>query len=158
MSAPLTNKQKRILSQFAQRAYNRDLAIARGQGGTILETVDEYRRRHVAAACGKSGLRCCSQDDYGLVTAHFQDLLGESGRAMNTLVHAQGNGRRIAEYKLMQALGAARLGIGYAARICMTQFKCTLEDATEKQLWCLLFTIKNRAKTAPKPPMTYAAY
>jgi hypothetical protein len=146
MSTPLSKDQKRILSQFAQRAFNRDRAIALGRGETLPETADEYRRRHVATACGKHGLRCCSQDDYGLVKAHFQDLLGETGKAMNTLVHAEGNGRRVAEHKLVRACEAAKLSVAYAATICRNQFKCSLEDATEKQLWCLTFTVKNRAR------------
>jgi hypothetical protein len=146
MAAPLTNVQKRILSQLANRAYNRDLAILRGRGEIILETADDYRRRHVAAASGKHGLRCCSQDDYGAVKAHFQDLLGETGKAMNTLVHSERNGRRIAEFKLVKACEAARLSLAYAANICRAQFKCSLEDATEKQLWCLMFTVKNRSR------------
>lgn len=146
MSAPLTNAQKRILSQLARRAFNRELAIARGRGETLSETTEQYRHRHVAAASGKLGLRCCSQDDYGAVKAHFLDLLGESGAAVNALVHQSGNARRIAEYKLVQACEQTGLGIGYAAKICANMFKCSLEDASADQIWKLMFTVKNRGR------------
>jgi hypothetical protein len=147
MSAPLDNNQKRILSQLARRAFNRELALARGRGEKLAELNESaFRHEHVAKACGKLGLRCCSQDDYGAVKAHFLDLLGEHGQAFKAVHHGTGNARRIAEYKLMQACEQGGLQLSYAAKICVNQFKCSLEDATEKQLWCLTFTIKNRGR------------
>ena len=147
MSAPLSNDQKFKLSALARRAFNRELALARGRGEKLADLNEsEFRHRHVALACGKLGLRCCSQDDYGAVKAHFQDLLGESGKAMNTLVYAEGNSRRIAEYKLVQACRRSGLTLAYAASICRNQFKCSLEEATEKQIWCLTFTMNNRGR------------
>jgi len=149
MSAPLTNDQKRILSQLARRAFNLECAKARGRGetpDTSSAAAEAFRHEHVITACRKHGLRCCSQADYGAVKAHFQDLLGESGRAMNTLVHAEGNQRRIAEYKLVQACQTAGLTLAYAASICRNQYKCSLEDATETQLWNLKFTIDKRGR------------
>jgi hypothetical protein len=149
MSAPLTIPQKSYLSQLARRSFARDCALARGRGetpDTSSLAADKFRHEHVTAASGKNGLRCCSQDDYGAVKAHFLDLLGETGHAMNALVHQQGNARRVAEYKLVQACQDTGLSITYAAKICATQFKCSLDDATAKQLWCLMFTIQNRGR------------
>ena len=163
MSAPLTNDQKRILSQLARRAFNLDCAQARGRGGqpdTSTAAATGHRHQHVIAACGKHGLRCCSQDDYAAVKAHFQDLLGESGRALNSLMHGEGNKKRIAQYKLTQACRDAGLKLSYAAAICRTQYKCALEDASEGQLWRLMFTIKNRGRKVtfaePKTGPVYA--
>jgi len=147
MSAPLTNIQKRILSQLARRAFNRELAMARGRGEKLADLNEvAFRHQHVAQACGKLGLRCCSQDDYGAVKAHFLDLLGEHTAAFTAVHHGEGNARRVAEYKLIEACKITGLGLPYAARICANQFKCELDDATEKQLWCLTFTIKNRGR------------
>ena len=147
MAAPLTNPQKRILSQLARRAFNRELALARGRGEKLAAINEvEFRHDHVARACGKIGLRCCTQDDYGAVKAHFLDLLGEHQAAFSAVHHGQGNARRVAEYKLVQACEAAKLPLTYAAKICSSQFRCALEEATEKQLWCLMFTIQNRGR------------
>ncbi len=147
MSAPLDNRQKRILSQLARRAFNRELALARGRGEKLADLNEaEFRHQHVATACGKLGLRCCSQDDYGAVKAHFLDLLGEHGAAFKAVHHGEGNARRVAEFKLVQTCEVAGLALTYAAKICQNQFKCSLEDATEKQLWCLTFTVKNRGR------------
>lgn len=142
----LSTKQKALLSRLARKAYCADLARARKSGNTLLETPDEYRRREVAEACGKAGLRCCYQEDFGPVLSHFQDKLGASGQALKTLVRASSNNRRIVEYKILEALKKGGFSIGYAAAICRAQFRCSFEDASEKQLWCLCFTIKNRSK------------
>jgi hypothetical protein len=140
MSAPLSNVQKRYLSQLARRAY----AKAGADADTL--SADDYRHAEVARASGKLGLRCCSQDDYKIVEAHFLNLLGETGRAMTSLVRHQTNPRRVAEHKLVQACAEAKVTIGYAASICRSMFKCSLDDATPDQLWKLKFTINNRAR------------
>lgn len=142
MSAPLSKGQKSYLSQLARRAWAKTIADADGVG----PEESQFRHDQVALACGKLGLRCCSQDDYKIVEAHFLNLLGETGRAMNALVRSQDNPRRIARYKLDQALREAQLETGYAEKICRAQFKCGVNEATEKQLWCLMFTVKNRGR------------
>ena len=140
MAAPLDNSQKRYLSQLARRAWLKLGAELDGQAET------DFRREHVAKATGKFGLRCCSQDDYGAAKAHFLELLGESGHALNALVHQQGNAQRIAMHKLKEACHYAHVSLEYPAAICRQQFKCNLSAATDKQLWCLTFTVKNRAR------------
>ena len=142
MAAPLTNKQKMILAKLAADAFRLHPTNEDKPG----ETLEDFRRRHVSLACGKDGLRCFSQDDYGHVKAHFQDMLGQSGKALKTLVHSAGNARRIVEWKILRALDEAGFQIGYAAKICRAQFRCDLDEATERQLWCLFFTITNRRK------------
>ena len=141
MSAPLSNRQKRDLSLLAARAYKKALADSDGS-----LTLDEaaFRHHEIGAACGKLGLRCCSQDDYKIIEAHFLNLLGESGRALTALVRHQTNPRRVAEYKLVQACEAAGVNLGYAAAICRNMFKCELDDAGADQIWKLTFTVKNR--------------
>jgi len=147
MSAPLTNVQKRILSQLARRAFNRELAMARGRGEKLADLNEvAFRHQHVAQACGKLGLRCCSQDDYGAVKGHFLNLLGESGKAFEAIHHGEGNARRVAEFKVVQACEQAGLQVAYAGRICANMFKCSLADASADQLWKLMFTIKNRGR------------
>jgi hypothetical protein len=145
MSAPLSNLQKRHLSQMARRALNRAAALARGRGETFAVDEQTYRREEVIRACGKHGLRCCSQDDYKTIEAHFLDLLGDHGQAFNAQVQAATEKRRQAEAVLVRELAKAGLHISYANAICQRQFRCTIFDATERQLWNLVYTIRNRA-------------
>jgi hypothetical protein len=168
MSSPLSNLQKAKLAKLARRAFNRSAAIARGRGEdpaaaiaaaiaaalgvdaprsdaprSTLKTA--FRHHHVAAACGKPGLTLCTQDDYKLVEAHFLDLLGESGRALNSLVDGAANPRRIAEHKLHQACTEFGFTLGYAEAICRRQNRgAGLQDVDAKTLWNLVFTIRNR--------------
>jgi hypothetical protein len=149
MAAPLNNDQKRILAKLATRAFQRECALARGRGErpqTDTPAATAFRRREVVRATGKAGLRCCSQDDYGAVKGHFLNLLGEAGQAFEAIHHGEGNARRIAEFKLLKACETAHLPLSYVAKICANQFKCALEEATEKQLWCLMFTVQNRGR------------
>jgi hypothetical protein len=44
------------------------------------------------------------------------------------------------------------VNINYAAVICRAQFKCELPLATDRQLWCLTFTIRNRRSRGARPP------
>lgn len=157
MSAPLTNGQKRYLSQLSERAFRFAGAKARGRGETWPEdTAKElsfYRHNEVAKACQKVGLRCCSQDDYKLVEAHFLNLLNEPGKAFQAHVRATTNDERIAEWKLLAEIkAAADVGIDrrYAEAICRRQYGCTIIEASAKQKWNLMFTIKNRASAKRK--------
>lgn len=150
MSAPLTNSQKRYLSQLARRALNQVRALARGRGETFEVDEETWRHEEVITACGKHGLRCCSQDDYKTVEAHFLDRLGAHGAAFNAQVQAATEKRRQAEAVLVREIEKAGLHLNYANAICQRQYRCTIFDATEKQLWTLVYTIRNRAAAKRK--------
>lgn len=171
----LTNDQKRILSQLSDRAFRFLGAKARGRGEqwpppdlspsplegeragercpSESEILRRFRHAEVAKATGKLGLRCCSQDDYGNVKAHFLNLLNEPGKAFTAHVAGANNDDRIAEWKLDQEIrAAADVGITrrYAEEICKRQHGCTILEASTKQKWNLMFTIKNRASARRK--------
>jgi hypothetical protein len=145
MSAPLSNLQKRLLSQLCRRAFNRTRALARGRGEGFEVREDDYRHEEVIKATGKHGLRCCSQDDFQAVRAHFLDLIGEHGSAFNAQLAAGTEKRRQAEAVLVRELAKAGLHLNYANAICQRQFPCTIFDATERQIWNLVYTVRNRA-------------
>lgn len=145
MSAKLSNNQKRYLSVLARRAFNRQAALARGRGEVMATDEADYRHAVVAEACGKLGLRCCSQDDYKAVEARLLDLLGEPGKALAAHMHAEGNARRIAEYKVIEACKDFGLSLNYAEAICRSQNRGKgLQDVTDKALWRVVFTVRNR--------------
>lgn len=140
MPAPLKNNQKWEIVKLARAAFAKlDPADIDGQ------SFDEWRHSEVARACGKQGLRCCDQDDYAGLKAHFLDMLGASGAAFNWHVRAQSQGDRVARAVLERECGKAGVSLGYAIAICKRQFHCELNDASEKQLWSLVYTVRNRA-------------
>lgn len=159
MSAPLNNKQKAYLSQLARRAFNLEAARARGAGDVIAEgdpdggspqdpllrDAEHYRHAHVAFACGKLGLRCCSQDDYRVIEAHFLNILGEVKRAFNSFVLSATEKTRVAKYMVVQACKEFDFQIGYAEHICREQnHGASLDEVDVKTLWRIVFTIRTR--------------
>lgn len=154
MSAPLNNRQKAYLSQLARRAFNLEVARARGAGEVIednqpsdplLQDAEHYRHAHVAFACGKMGLRCVSQDDYKAIEAHFLNLLGETKRAFNSFVLSATEKKRVAKYMVVAACKEFDFQIGYAEHICREQNNGTgLDDVDSKTLWRIVFTIRTR--------------
>lgn len=153
MSA-LSNGQKAYLSQLSDRAFNRLAALAHGRGEELDSSTAaraKFRHEQVAEACGKLGLRCCSQDDYKTVEAHFLHLLGEDGRAMKALVRGEGNPRRVVEWKITKALEALGRPISYADGICRRMYHGTaLMDASDKQLWKLFYALQYQLQRSKK--------
>ena len=145
---PLTIHQKRYLAHLSNRAFNRDAALARGRGDDIATDTaarEAYRHSQVLAACGKLGLRCCSQDDYKAVQAHFLHILGEEGKALNAYIDHHTEPRRVAVYKVVEACQDFGFHLSYADSICRDQnHGAGLQDVDTKTLWRLVFTIRNR--------------
>jgi hypothetical protein len=158
MSAPLTNHQKAYLAQLAARAQNRLAALARGcephgpmAADACVLTPEAWRHSEVARACGKAGLRCCSQDDFKRVEAHFLHLLGEDGRALNAHVQAETEPRRVAEWKLVQACQEFGFHLAYAEAICRRQHHgAGLGEVGVKAIWQLVYTVRNRGRAKLK--------
>lgn len=131
----LTNKQKGRLSMLAATAYTHQQV----QG----MTVKEWRHEISINTCGVR-ISEAIQDHYDNLKSAFQDLAGQHAGAYRTQVRSKDNKRRIAMHKLITACKERGLNSSYPASICMTQFKCPLEEASAKQLWCLFFTVTNR--------------
>lgn len=153
--SPLSNRQKMIVARLARLAYgawpgraefeqlNAELpASAR---------FNAWRRVEQGKACGTQSLRECTQRDYGRLKAHFEALAGQDRRATGTLARDRDNDRRVALHKLREALAERDLPDAYAAAICRRQYRCALEEAGAKQLWRLLYTVRNRRPAVAAP-------
>jgi len=139
MSAPLSNNQKRYLSQLSRKAW--------AKAGPELDGISEedFRHHEVAAACGKLGLRCADQNDYKLVEGHFLEKLGRHGAAFNAQVRAATEPRRLVEHKVLTACQEFGFGLGYADAICRAQNKGVgLDNVEDKALWRIFYTVRNR--------------
>jgi hypothetical protein len=150
----LTNRQKAYLSRLAAAAYVRLHGEATARDPRVVE---EFRHAQVAAACGKAGLRCCSQTDYKLVEARLLDLNGWHAAAFNAGVSAATEKRRQAEAVLVAECDKAGLHLAYAESICRNIYKCPLSDASDRQIWNLIYTVRNRSRArrlkAPSQPL-----
>lgn len=170
MSA-LSKIQKAHLAQLARRAFNRAHAMRQAEhaaqmqpaaAATLQEALhalevdgsnaafESWRHAHVANACGKHGLRCCDQLDYKTVEAHFLQLLGQDGRALNAHVRAETEPRRQAETVLTEACRRWGFHLNYAANLCQKIHKVSLFDASTGTIWKLIYTINNRGRARAK--------
>jgi hypothetical protein len=156
----LSHQQKRDIAIAARRAYDAwpEREAFEAINSELSKTDCFNAWRHVETgkatsagsgqAVGIQSLKDCTQAHWAPVLAHFQKLAGDAAGAQRTLVRDAGNGRRVARYKLGQALTERGLETGYAAAICRRQFRCALDDASEKQLWNIFYTVRNRRKVA----------
>ncbi len=137
LSGPLSNEQKARLCILAREGY----ALAFTD-----QPFADWRHEQQELAVGKASLCDCVQDDYLALKAHFQRLAGEEGDALRTETRHGTEDRRVAMRKLEVECAARKLALSYPAAICRRQFKCALNEATVKQLWMLVFTVRNRRK------------
>lgn len=136
---PLTNHQKARLAILAKAA-----AVAQGESFTARE-MDEWRHEQAIKACGVR-ISEATQRHWADLKSAFEDLSGKPEKAFRTQMREGDNKRRVAMHKLAEELTKKGLHSSYAASICRAQFKCALDEATAKQLWCVFYTISNRRK------------
>lgn len=144
---PLSREQKARLAILARRAWD-----ARRAGNPGLDA-DTFRREQSIKACGKR-ITEAAQRDYLTLRAHFEDLCGEPDRAMRTMWGEDNQAAKVAFRRLCIECKQRGLDLSYPGSICRRQFRCSLQDANAKQLWCLVYTVRNRRKAggAPKKP------
>lgn len=148
----LSNEQKATVARLARQAYDgwegREGFEDANPGMSVSRCFECWRRVEQGKAVGVQSLTQCTNDDFLPLVAHFQNFRGDGATAVKTLLrHAEG-ARITPFFKLQQALAERGLNEAYAAAICRRQYKCELGDASEGQLWRLVYTIRNRRKVA----------
>ena len=146
---PLSREQKARLSILAREAF------AKRHPGSLAgmeRRITDFRHQESIRCCGKR-VSEAAQRDYLPLKAHFQDLTGNSGAALNTLMRSESEPRRVALHKLTQECRERQLSMSYPESICRRQYHCDLAKANAKQLWCLVYTVRNR-KAVPAKPTT----
>ncbi|WP_309400200.1 hypothetical protein [Cerasicoccus maritimus] len=166
----LSNTQKMRICQAARRAWDsnesrRDDWLERNPELSKSKIFELWRQLEQQQCIGISSLtQAVSEEHYLRLLAHFQDLAGDSGDALKNLL-------RHADEEQLQTLNNIKASCdernldfpGYPGAICRRQFKCALDAASPKQLWSLLFTVRNRrrvggarAKSRAKPKIKQA--
>lgn len=147
--------QKREIAIAARRAYDakqdREAFEAINSDLSRSACFEAWRHVEQGKAVGIQSLREMTQAHWAPVMAHFKRLAGDQAGADRTLARDADNGRRIARYKLDEALRERGLGEAYAASICRSQNRCELDHASEKQLWRILYTVRNRRPALSAP-------
>lgn len=139
----LSAKQKARLCQLAN-------AAAEACGVTGWREKIAWRRAEQLARFGLASLTAATQEQYAGIKAHFEVMASKADRAFATELRGQDNKRRVARWNLEKALRESGLRMAYAIAICKRQYRCGIEDATEKQLWQLVYTLRNRGSAKRK--------
>lgn len=146
----LTLFQKRELCALARRVYVRWPGREEFENAnpemSATACFEAWRHFEQGKACGRQSLCDCTQDDFLKIRAHFHSLLGNGGQAARDLLRSEEEPRIRARYILQQELDARKLDESYAATICRSKYKCPLGEATDRQLWGLVFDIRKRRK------------
>jgi hypothetical protein len=139
-SKPLSREQKTALVLIARQAYD-----ARKAKGDELPGFDAWRGEQAIAACG-SRISEAGNADFSAIKARFLSYLPDA-RAFVAAVRSETEERRQALYKLRQDCQTRGLDFpAYPASIARQQYKRDLEQCTPKQIWRLVFTVRNRRK------------
>lgn len=146
-----TKQRKGLLSKL-QLARICMLAneAATANGITGWREVEAWRREVQRDRFGLSSLTAATQAQYADIKAHFEALAGNVGEAYETARRGLDNLRRVARWNLNKALRESGLALPYVSAICKSQFHCSLEDASTKQLWNLVYTVRNRGAARRK--------
>ncbi len=155
MPAGLSLIQKRDIAIAARQAYDRwperEAFEAINADRSKTACFDAWRHVETRKAVGIESLCECTQANYARVLAHFQRLGGQESVAQHTEARDQDNPRRIARWKLNQALQERGLSLEYASKMSRGQYRCTIDEASAGQLWRLIYTIRNRYKATVRP-------
>ncbi len=168
----LTKKQYAALGVAAYKAFaasvpesekNEIAFIIKQQGGRASASAvfDFWRRREISVFFADVFARrkveppqsfsALTQNDYAHAMEHFAAIAGDDSAAIEYRRRAaeQGCARVLA---LIEASCRSRnLAFpDYPDRICIDQYRCLTGFATEKQLWTILFTVRNRRSCAKK--------
>lgn len=151
----LSRQQKAKVCQLARAAWEARpdvreplLEANLRRGMTATEIYAAWRHVEQGRAVGRQSLtKCTSEEDFLRLCAHFRSMIPGQGQiAARTLARHAAEPRLVAMHKLREACQRAGLELSYPAAICRTQYRCTLAEASEKQLWRLVFTVRNRGR------------
>jgi hypothetical protein len=149
----LTSRQKAEIAQVAQAAWAQQTdaqaeLFEANPGMTRAALFNGWRRVQQGQVLGggRQSLTQAHQTEYARLMAHFSALTGNDALTEQWTRRALNDGRARAEWHLHQALKAAELKLEYAAVICRAQNKCELAEASERQLWRLVYTVRARGR------------
>ncbi|NLF21617.1 MAG: hypothetical protein GX590_00485, partial [Lentisphaerae bacterium] len=149
----------------ARRAYAAQDAVGIVEG----ETFDAWRHRTVRETLGRAGLTALTQRDYGPMMARLIELAGGSPRRRDWRAAGKPSPRDDADRARRAlkdecaaqaaAFGGPAQADAYATALLARIHKTDWMGATARQLWQVLFTVRNRARAkdrlhGPARPLT----
>ncbi|MCC6356942.1 MAG: hypothetical protein IT577_23900 [Verrucomicrobiae bacterium] len=150
----LTRRQKTLLVMLAREAWE-------SMPGPRPD-FESWRVEQAYRACG-ARISTAFQRHFLRLRAHFRDLAGNVRGAFADHLRSGTEPARLALYHLRKSCDEAGVEFPeYPRAIARVQFRAwSLEDLSEHQLWCLVYTLRARGRrrkkafqTASRPPRT----
>lgn len=155
--APLTKRQKRMIGKLAREAWVRagcpfydEIAIMTNDSTALSASaaLELWRHEEQLLACGVKHLTTATQREFPALMSHFNDRCGRVRASRSWFFRGVGDPARQARAVLQRELLRASRVLGsptaYIESIAARQFKCAVSDCTAKQIWSLVFTLRNR--------------
>lgn len=149
---PLTKQEKARVCILARKAWD-NWAQDEWSGDELNAGVSEavlfraWRTKEQQEACGIQSLTLCTVDHFPALMAHFSRLAGDDKGEQKWTAKMLNDPRKVALFKLRENCRKFDLHYpDYPGSICRTQFKCSLAGASEKQIWSLVYTVRNRGR------------
>jgi len=145
---PLSHNQKAKLAIAARSAFDKHHKAGLIDNG---QTFDDWRHAECSAATdGRvGGFREATQRDYRLLRGHFANLNGDGATAIQDAIHGSPDEADLDQARAILRRECRTKGHAYPeypAAICRQQYKRPLSEASIKQLWSLIYTVRNRKK------------
>lgn len=153
----LTRNQKRLVAQAAAAAWRvcpqRGEYLDANPELSATAVADAWRRVQQGEVLGlpRQSLREATQADFPALMAHFLGLREQwsqgtpGAQSLRWAARAATDGSRRALHVLRRELKAAGLHEEYAQSICRRQHRLSLAEASERQVWGIVYTVRNRA-------------
>lgn len=155
-ATPLTSRQRQLLAAAARRAWVAQTKLGLGGSGSF----NDWRHEQCLLELGAAGLRELDQARYGRAMAHFLTLAGGTPRRGDWRAAGKRPARDDADrarWSLRRECTALAADFGseagadaYATSLLLRIHKTDWMSANAKQLWQVLFTMRNRARARSK--------
>lgn len=165
-NAPLTREQKRDICRLARRAWEKQgrpfyepSGIAAGDPLALsaAEACELWRHETTLASVGLKHLTACGQRHFAPIMGLFSGLAGlekEAGRWRERAAFSSVRAARIKfERTLLDCARWLEQPRAYAAAIARRQYGADLEDLSARQLWSLVYTLRNRSRKRARRPV-----
>ena len=146
--SPLSREQKTRLSCAAAAAHRAQ--IAAGCWSAEDGAFDDFRHGAAFDACGVASFRAMQQRHYLPALLHFQQLAGRDVRRRQDAIGADDSRRALAKLRqecadAADCFGGHDAAWNYAEALARKIHKTNLASANPKQVWQVIFTLRNRA-------------
>lgn len=154
--APLSREQKTRLILASQDAMRMQVKV-----GLWTEADGDFETfRHAAAfdACGVGSFRAMQQRHYMPALLHFRSLAGHNVVQSQARLATDDSRRALGQLKMecqraADCFGGWQGAWAYASTLFRKIHRCEAATATAKQVWQVIFTLRNRAIAARKRAM-----